>query len=70
MNENLAYWQLDFTLESQANLAPDCMATLLGYFTPRPTAFGKRPKPTSFAYFQIFSSKPGLVREGTHLNNI
>ena len=25
MNENLAYWQLDFTVESQANLAPDCM---------------------------------------------
>ena len=24
MNENLAYWQSDFTV-SQANLAPDCM---------------------------------------------
>ena len=23
MNGNLAYWQLDFTVESQANLAPD-----------------------------------------------
>ena len=25
MNGNLAYLQLDFTVESQANLAPDCM---------------------------------------------
>ena len=25
MNGNLAYWQLDFTVENQANLAQDCM---------------------------------------------
>ena len=25
MNGNLAYWQLDFTIESQANLPEDCM---------------------------------------------
>ena len=25
MNGNLAYWQLDFTVESQANLPEDCM---------------------------------------------
>ena len=25
MNGNLTYLQLDFTVESQANLAPDCM---------------------------------------------
>ena len=35
MNGNLAYWQLDFTVESQANLAPDCMV-----MQENPRAFG------------------------------
>ena len=57
MNGNLAYLQLDFTVESQANLAQDCMVmqekskSFRGppapnppaYFTPQPTAFAARP---------------------------
>ena len=37
MNENLAYWQLDFTAESQANLAQDCMVMPKRPPNPRPT---------------------------------
>ena len=53
MNGNLAYLQLDFTVESQANLAPDCMVMqeISKSFrgprrppTPRPTLLlGLRP---------------------------
>ena len=79
MNGNLAYWQLDFTVESQANLAPDCMVMLEKFKSfrgprrpPNPgllyssayglrrTAFG-RARPTVRHYFQIFSSRPGLI---------
>ena len=73
MKENLAYWQLDFTVENQANLAQDCMVMqeksksfqTLGllysspYGLPR-TAFD-RMRPTALHYFQIISSKPGLI---------
>ena len=74
MNGNLAYWQLDFTVESQANLASDYMVRLCrknsrafgslgGPQTPGllySTAFG-RVRPMAHHYFQIFSSRPGLI---------
>ena len=76
MNGNLAYWQFDFTVESQANLAPNCnvMQEKSKSFrvhrrppNPRPTLLlGLRPsahgfRPTAIDYFQIFSTRPGLI---------
>ena len=64
MNENLAYWQLDFTVESQANLAPDCMvmqekSKSLLYSTPRPSAARGLLPSTIFRYFlQSLVSSP------------
>ena len=71
MNGNLAYLQLDFTVESQANLASDCMVmqekskSLGGPQPPgllyssacglRRTAFGS-VRPTALHYFQIFTT--------------
>ena len=70
MNGNLAYLQLAFTVESQANLAADCMVmqeksksfrgprqppTPPAYFTPRLTAFG-RMRHTALQYFKIFTT--------------
>ena len=79
MNGNLAYWQLDFTVERK-QIWPQItwlcrknsrvFGGLGGPQTPgllyssayglRRTAFG-RARPTARHYFQIFSSRPGLI---------
>ena len=80
MNENLAYWQLDFTVESQANLAKECMVIQeksesfrgprrplnpQAYFTPWPTVFSTRPSlSTIFRYF-LQSLVSSLYKETT-----
>ena len=67
MNENLAYWQLDFTVESKSG------PRLHGYAGKIKSLRGpRRPPntrptlllglwPSAIHYFQIFSSKPGLI---------
>ena len=51
MNENLAYWQLDFTVESQANLAQDCMVMPKRPANPQPTSLlGLRPSACGYGH--------------------
>ena len=46
MNGNLAYLQLDFTVESQANLAPDCMVMQEKSKSFRGPRWPPTPRPT------------------------
>ena len=48
MNRNLSYWQLDFTVESQANLAPDCVVMQEKSKSFRGPRQPPNPRPTLF----------------------
>ena len=63
MNENLAYWQLDFTVVSQANLAPDCMVMQeksKSFWGPR-----RPPNPRPTLLLVLRPSARGLLQPST-----